>query len=651
MKATMVLCAALWVLAMADGAADQSDQSDRSERPDRSDTTEFRAAPVTVEALRANPMSEATPVYTVSERLVRSLLPASTASIVSLAPGTFVRQYGGVGGMHTASIRGGAASQALVMYDGVRLASAQNATVDLSLIPSTMIGSATVRRGSASALYGANAMSGVIALSPPTPTATSAALRGSFGSFEEFRLTSTTHVVGQGASASLAADVHTTAGGYPMTVGEFDHDVVRTNTDARLVSAMASLRLGTTSVFALARTSQRGVPQAVVQGSAAGYDQARLDDADVIVGARHSVVASEATMVELHAGARIAEQLYVDPSATIMGPSGLRARFNQRDATAACMASHMASSEVTLVGRIEASWTDLRGAMLQPGVGPMVLRRSAAAAAEVQAKPFADTDVHAALRVDAFSDAGAAASPLMSVRHGLNQDVALRASWSYGFRPPTFNEMYYLNYGTAGLLPERASTLQLGALAQVAENVVVEADVFHIATTNLILGVPVSPVATSARNVGRATSVGFECGLRAELFDRRCIATASYTRMDVRDRTGRPGIDGTLLPYAPQELAAIAAAWMADTWTASAQWNYASHRYAQPGEEFTALLPRLGLLALSAGTRGGVAPLGADVRLQCDNVFDLRYDVVRGFPMPGRVIRLIVDVQWTNATP
>jgi outer membrane cobalamin receptor len=638
MNATTALCATLFVLASAMARA-----------TDRADTTEFRSPAVMVEAQRHTPFHDATPSHQVPERIVRALLPATTAAIVSLAPGMFVRQYGGVGGLHTVSIRGGSASQALVTYDGVRLASAQNATVDLSLIPSTMIGSATIRRGSASALFGANAISGVVELVPPTPVHSTAIVRGSLGSFEEHRLTATSHLVGQGASVSLAADVHTTAGGYPMTVPEFDHDVLRTNTDARLISAMASARLGHTSVFALARTGARGVPQAVVRGSASGFDQARMDDTDLIIGARHTLMTSASTVVEVHTGGRLAEQTYADPSATIMGPQGLRVQFHQRDATASAVARHVVSGGLVAAARIEASWADLRGAMLQPGIGPTVQRRSAASALEVQCMPLEGTDVHAAVRVDAFSDAGMAVSPLVSVRHAVRSNVALRASWSYGFRPPTFNEMYYLNYGTSSLLPERASTWQAGVTTEVVPGVFAEVDVFLMNTTNLIMSIPISPVATSAQNVGRATSVGAEFGLRAELFDRRCLATASYTRMDTRDRTGRPGLDGTLLPYAPQEVIALATAWVSDAWTASLQWNYASHRYAQPGEEFTSILPPLGLVTVSVGTRGGSALFGADARVQCDNLLDHRYDVVRGFPMPGRVVRLIVDIQWTNS--
>jgi outer membrane cobalamin receptor len=29
--------------------------------------------------------------------------------------------------------------------------------------------------------------------------------------------------------------------------------------------------------------------------------------------------------------------------------------------------------------------------------------------------------------------------------------------------------------------------------------------------------------------------------------------------------------------------------------------------------------------------------------LQCDNLFDVSYQVVRGYPMPGRAIRVIVS--------
>lgn len=610
------------------------------------DTTQTRA--VVVEDSRIDAAKQATPTYVVDATLMGMLAPASVGSALSLAPGTFIRQFGGVGGMQTASIRGGAAAQSLVLFDGVRLASAQNATVDLSLIPTSMIGSATVVRGSASAMYGANAMSGVVLLTPPSREHTGLVLRGSLGSFEEHRITGTAHTSWKGALVSAAVDVHESRGGYPIDVDEFDHDIVRGNTDAHLASAMLSMKVDNASVFVLGRRSERGIPPPYVQGSASRLERARLNDADLLFGGRFRILASESTIVEAQGGVRVSAQHFVDSDATILGPGGLDLQFDQRDANAALSALHVFDDYLVGTVRAEASWADLRGAMLQPGVGTMVLRRSLAASADVRWSAWYNTNVHAALRADVFSDAGFAVSPLVTISHEFGAHVTARASWSFGFRPPTFNELYYLNYGTSDLLPERASTVQTGVVVKVFPTVIASADAFVVNTTNLILGVPVSPVATSARNVGKASTVGAEMGIRAGLLDNRLLLSWSYSLLDSRDRTERAGIDGTLLPYAPQELIAGIASWNEASWFALVQWNYASHRFAQPGEEYSSVLPALSVVGASVGLRGNGALFGADVRLQCDNLFDLRYSIIRGFPMPGRIIRLLVDIQWNS---
>lgn len=75
-----------------------------------------------------------------------------------------VRDYGGLAAMKTVSLRGATAGQTVVVLDGQRLNSPQNGEVDLAMIPLEHIESIEVLRGGSSALYGADAMGGVISI-------------------------------------------------------------------------------------------------------------------------------------------------------------------------------------------------------------------------------------------------------------------------------------------------------------------------------------------------------------------------------------------------------------------------------------------------------------------------------------------------------
>jgi len=79
----------------------------------------------------------------------------------SLLPGTNSGLYGGMGSMANFSIRGSSTEQVLFLLDGMPLNSALNGGFDLKKI-SANIERVEIVRGPASALYGANALAGVV---------------------------------------------------------------------------------------------------------------------------------------------------------------------------------------------------------------------------------------------------------------------------------------------------------------------------------------------------------------------------------------------------------------------------------------------------------------------------------------------------------
>jgi outer membrane cobalamin receptor len=57
------------------------------------------------------------------------------------------------------------------------------------------------------------------------------------------------------------------------------------------------------------------------------------------------------------------------------------------------------------------------------------------------------------------------------------------------------------------------------------------------------------------------------------------------------------------------------------------------------------MLEPFALTSLQAGLRMHGHSVRSNVMLQCDNLFDASYQVVRGYPMPGRAIRVIAGVE------
>lgn len=642
MKAPLTICVSLLVTALLVTA--------RAADVDSLRVTQ-RDSAIVVTALRwTADITGAGPARSVLTReVIDRMSPMTITATMTLFPGVFVRDYGGLGGLQLVSLRGGSSAQALVMLDGARLSSAQNGSIDLASLPVRTIDRVELIRGGASALYGANALTGALDVQLHLADTASVSALISHGAFNEWRSAiGATMNIGMDTRLGVDIDVLGTRGSFPFRTSQFgsSFEVNRQNGDARHVRALARFECGDRHAATLImRAADRGVPGAVVQG-AITQARARLRDEDVMAVVRTVLLESATDRLTVLTSIRHLDQHFADPDATIVGTQGIDVRYVQRDATLSTLWRHQQADWLTTL-RLDASHADLQGASIGSSTGEAVQRRSISAAADAIISDLLSSDVELRLaaRVDGFSDVGVAFSPMMALRRHLAEGFAVRAGWSMSFRPPTFNELYYLNYGTRDLHSERASTLDVGIVAQPWSWCTVDVTAYSAMIHDLIVSVPVSPVITSAQNVGRATSQGAELIVRAQGFDGQLLAQWSYTLQFMRDATGRQTLDGLLVPYAAPELASALLQWDVGSWFVSAHWSYTGYRYALAGEARELMLEPFALTSLQAGLRVHGQLLHANVMLQCDNLFDASYQVVRGYPMPGRAMRVIAGVE------
>jgi outer membrane cobalamin receptor len=107
--------------------------------------------------------------------------------ILQRAPAVLVNQNGPMGSLAVPQVRGSTSGQVLIMVNGQRLNDAQNGQYDLNNLPVLKedIERIEVLRGGASALYGADALAGVINIITKTPTdKPSTSASASYGRFD-----------------------------------------------------------------------------------------------------------------------------------------------------------------------------------------------------------------------------------------------------------------------------------------------------------------------------------------------------------------------------------------------------------------------------------------------------------------------------------
>ncbi|PSU99126.1 TonB-dependent vitamin B12 receptor [Photobacterium leiognathi subsp. mandapamensis] len=102
------------------------------------------------------------PFNVVTRQDIDKVQAKTLTEVISLLPGVQVTQNGGRGQLASIMVRGTNSDQVLVLVDGIRMARAAKGAVDFNQIPLTQVERIEFTRGARAALYGSEAIGGVI---------------------------------------------------------------------------------------------------------------------------------------------------------------------------------------------------------------------------------------------------------------------------------------------------------------------------------------------------------------------------------------------------------------------------------------------------------------------------------------------------------
>ncbi len=103
-----------------------------------------------------------TKIRTITDKEISNKNGESLADVLQIAGGIFIKSYGNSSSLSTVSLNGLGAEHTLVLLNGFKLNSAQNAQADLSLISKNNIERIEILNNGASSIYGSEAIGGVI---------------------------------------------------------------------------------------------------------------------------------------------------------------------------------------------------------------------------------------------------------------------------------------------------------------------------------------------------------------------------------------------------------------------------------------------------------------------------------------------------------
>lgn len=419
-----------------------------------------RTEPVVVTATRIEEKvsEQASPVSVVT----REEIDLSGAVLVGDAlqglPGVDIQRKGSPGNMENIKIRGGMGSHTLVLVDGFPVNSPSiDGGFDVSTLPVGRFDRIEVVRGPQSALYGSNAMSGVVNFLPPRPEGPARyGVGAEGGSFSTLQW--------NGFAAGGAG-----RGGYHLSAGGLTSEGILPNDDTFIRSFMGGgeVSVGERNRFhalVLSTDGDKGVP--IDFGSPRDINH-RFTRRGVLVGGRWETKISSGIEVTA-SGSRFDEHfhdsdpadpgelypyVYDDELETAKTDAGVTARIAIGERSITFVGMEFTKNRATDMFLSNFGDTNTADTSINRSVF-----------LQEEWRPKKGAGISAGLRVDRNSEAGTVASPRVAVFHDVpGIGARLRAAAGRGFRTPTISEKTEPSIGNRDLLPEVTRSCEAGA--------------------------------------------------------------------------------------------------------------------------------------------------------------------------------------------
>lgn len=570
----------------------------------------------TRQPLQLNQVNASVSIVTRDEIDVRQ--PKDVPALLQTLPGVEIARQGSRGQTSSIFLRGSGSKYVLVLIDGMRVGSATLGYMDLSQLPVDAIEQIELIRGPRAALYGSDAVSGVIAITTRKAAGVQLTARTASHGLAEVSV--------QGATKVAQTSVFAQAG-YGRSDGIHVLDKPKVDSD----------RDGFRNRFVRA-----GVSQAFDQGSVSWQSQVNRGYNQYDYNPAWGPGADEAkTGQDQHQFAATYQQqggdlvTQVDHQVKIglgrddslnYGNGNLYRYITKRQELDAQSLLHFGSDVDWLIGanRTQDKVTTSGQAYVRDD------RVNQAVFTALHAQ-FDALQLDGAVRHDHVSSYQSSDTYQWGASYQLTDRLQARVNQGSAFKVPTYNDLYYPGFGNPALLPETSLSREAGVrfTANNAANLTFDAVHFQRNLTNMIAynsAVFKSENIASARLNGFEYTVGFATGaVQHELL-------ATYT--DGVDEVTKSRV----LPNIPKQKYQYQLSTEQGDWTYQARLAYR--------DKVTSRASGAQTVAANYTVNAAIAYALTDattVRLTIDNLFDRNYRTDADYLQPGREFTLVLQ--------
>ena len=631
------------------------------------------------EVYRTREVRTTAPTQVMSKEKLKSLNVLQVSDAVKHFAGVTVKDYGGIGGLKTVSVRSLGAEHTAVGYDGITISDCQTGQIDIGRFSLDNVDRLSLSNGQSDNIFQPArffASAGILDIQTLTPqfkekktTNVIAAFKtGSWGLVNPSLLIE--QALNKKWAVSANAEWMSANGHYPYTLyyGE-NEDLTskekRKNTEVKTLRTEASI-FGNFSdkeqwkLKAYYYQSSRGLPNATTYY----YDYAsqHLWDKNVFVQSQYKKEFSRQWVFQTSTKWNWSYQRYLDPD--YKGTEGKTENnyYQQEYYLSASVLYRLIdnlSFSLSTDGSINTMNADLKAfpyptryswltAFAGKYVNDWVTASASVLATLINEKVQTGTAAPNRRRLSPYAS--------VSFKPFESEEFRIRVFYKDIFRLPNFNDLYYGQVGNTGLKPENTTQYNVGltytkAVCDFIPYFSVTADGYYNRVKDKIIAIPTKNLFVwSMVNLGKVDIKGVDVTGNVQLkpWDKlRVTLSGNYTYQRALDVTEPGGKTyNHQIAYTPRVSgsgqAGIETPWI----NLSYSFLFSGKRYMLGQNIRENRLNGYSDHSLSANRDLRIGNIFASLSVEVLNLLDKNYEIVKNFPMPGRSVRATVKVRY-----
>lgn len=639
---------------------------------------EVSASPINSE------IGTATPIQTLHLQQLQSLPAIQVSDALKFFSGVVIRDYGGVGGLKTISVRGFGTQHTAVAYEGITLSNSQTGQIDLGRISVENVETLSLIQAQQEDLLAPArqfAAANLIDIQNTIPhfennKRTAVNINFTGGSYYLFNpylkvsnlLKAKKHPHDSEVISFIRADYIQSRGNYPFimnygNVGDSSSTERRKNSDIQALSAEMGLYTSfkDSSLLTLLFSyydAERGLPGATILYNLNSKE--RLWDKAIYGQVKFQKVFSSKLAYRSSAKFDYGYTRYLDPD-YLNEQHYLNNIYIQREYYLSnALRYQYRKFKVALSNDL--AYQNM-SANLPDFANPGRLSILIVLAGQYDHKHFNITGhlLHSLYLQHSNAQTGKNVNRLspalsFSLRPILSEQFYLRLFYKHIFRMPTFNDLYYREVGNSALNPERTNQYNFGItyaryFSSSHFSLNITSDVYYNQVRDKIVAIPNKNLFIWAMlNYGKVNIWGVDAN--ANLFWQpyswlQLQFLGNYTFQSAQDITSpNSKTYKHQIPYTPKHSGAFHLSLTIYHFMLSGELILAGDRYALQQNTDENKLPPYHDGSIGLGYSFNSKKIPVSIKMEVLNIADLHYEIIKNYPMQGRSLRIKLKIEF-----